>query len=75
MKQLNLRPKITNLKDVKLDFAEVDEDSDLREAMIELHAKRGGGSSGSTPSKSEATSVADDSQPISVGSKRTTAQI
>ena len=37
---MNLRPKVANLNDVKLDFAEVDEDSDIREAITELQPKK-----------------------------------
>lgn len=40
MKQLNLRPKVAALADVKLDFAEVDEDSDIREAIVDLKHKQ-----------------------------------
>lgn len=36
MKLRNLRPKVAALADVKLDFAEVDEDSDIRDAISEL---------------------------------------
>ena len=36
MKQLNLKPKVATLSEVKLDFAEVDEDSDIREAIKDL---------------------------------------
>ena len=36
MKSLGLRPKVAALADVKLDFAEVDEDSDIREAITDL---------------------------------------
>ena len=39
MKRLNLRPKVAALADVKLDFAEVDEDSDLKEATVDLKQK------------------------------------
>lgn len=36
MKTLNLKPKVAALAEVRLDFAEVDEDSGIREAIIDL---------------------------------------
>ena len=36
---MNLRPKVAALADVRLDFAEVDEDSDIREAIVDLKSK------------------------------------
>lgn len=39
MKSLNLKPKVAALAEVRLDFAEVDEDSGIREAIIDLKQK------------------------------------
>ena len=39
MLSLGLRAKVAQLSDVKLDFAEVDEDSDIREAIVDLRNK------------------------------------
>ena len=36
MKTRGLKPKVAALSEVKLDFAEVDEDSGIREAIIDL---------------------------------------
>jgi hypothetical protein len=36
MKLRNLKPKVAALSEVRLDFAEVDEDSDIRDAISAL---------------------------------------
>ena len=39
MKQMNFKPKVANLAQVKLDFADEDDDRDLKEAVDELKNK------------------------------------
>ena len=39
MKTFNFKPKVAALAEVRLDFAEVDEDSGIREAIIDLKQK------------------------------------
>lgn len=39
MKSMGLRPKVAALADVRLDFTEADEDSDIRDAINELRSK------------------------------------
>lgn len=51
MKQMNLRPKVAALADVRLDFAEVDEDTDIREAIKYMKEKAANPSQ--TPTKSK----------------------
>ena len=48
---MNLRPKVAALADVRLDFAEVDEDTDIREAINHLKEKAANPSQ--TPTKSK----------------------
>ncbi len=39
MKQMNFKPKVANLAQVKLDFADEDDDQDLKEAVDTLKSK------------------------------------
>lgn len=39
MRSLNLKPKVAALSEVRLDFAEADEDSNIRDAILDLRNK------------------------------------